>query len=162
MVDKNPCTRKIENGMIVRCIMTLLFLGVFVLSKDSNYRNGIVLVIALWMLDCLDNIFLIRPICPTSVWDYQWRDKFMDTVTYFLVGLVLFRQDLYFWSLFSWRVIGLWGLFATQRFSFLVIFPDVLKEYILYKALWKDIGFPFLYIYILKMAVEYYMHVYLP
>lgn len=119
-----------------------------------------IILIILDSLDCNWKLgFYKRKECSKTFY-YQIIDKINDSLSY-LVAWKLFGLDSLFLYLTLYRCIGvvLFGVFRNA--TYLILFPDINKEYLVYLFLF---GYNFKYIWLLvlgKMAYEYYHHTYI-
>ena len=163
--DKEICKRTIVLGAILRVILTVVtfwLISTFI-SSSSIF---IVLPIALTILDYCDNIpNLIYSWYSTGVYkntctpffEYQSMDKVNDWASYILAWY-WFELDPVFLALCLIRGLGVFGFIQMKKSYPLIIFPDVLKEYIVYRYFIPR-GFNWLPAVILaKLGFEFYFH----
>lgn len=152
-------------GAIIRIILTF---GTFWLISTFIRSSSIfiVLPIALTILDYCDNIpNLIYSWYSTSVYkntctpffEYQSMDKVMDWASY-LLAWYWFKLDLVFLALCLIRGLGVIGFIQMKKSYPLIIFPDFLKEYLLYRYFIPS-GFNWLpAVMLAKLGFEFYFH----
>lgn len=166
-IDKDICKRTIVLGVILRGILTF---GTFwIISKFISLRSSsifIVLPIALTLLDYSDNIpnliyswyhtGVYKDTC-TPFFEYQSADKVNDWASY-LLAWYWFGLDPVFLAFCLIRGLGVIGFIQMKKSYPLMIFPDVLKEYLVYRYFIPS-GFNWLpAVIIAKLGFEFYFH----
>ena len=120
----------------------IAFAGILTIL-DSSDRN--------WSLG-----FYSKPDCSKTFY-YQITDKINDSISYLASWYVFGLDNLYlYFALFRCIGIILFGL--SRNAIYLILFPDLNKEYLVYLFLF---GYNYSYIWMLvigKMAYEYYHH----
>jgi|688.fasta_scaffold316890_2 hypothetical protein len=72
-------------------------------------------------------------------WEYQLRDKIVDTLSYAYVLLVYSEQlDPLFRIALIYRTIGVILFIATRQSFWLILFFDTVKEILLYRYLFEE------------------------
>jgi len=161
MDDPNTihCLRNIQRGSVVRRIATIVIFAclVYFQSQWSSQTCAWMIVSFLIILDCID-----YPVgCDTKTWNYQYRDKINDLLSYLLVGLCfpLYRADFLFYMFVCIRSIGVFYFITTRNAQYLVLFPDFIKEYLLLRfALQITNPWIMAIFFFCKMGFEYYFH----
>jgi hypothetical protein len=143
----------IENQIfrIILTIITLIYL------KSKNLKNiFIVLPLILTILDLIDKF---PNKIDSKTFEYQSIDKINDLVSY-IIAWYIFDLDSVFLVLCLVRSIGVFEFIRTKNTSSLILFPDVLKEYLVYRYFVPN-GFKYFpLVFIGKMGYEYYFHNY--
>lgn len=158
-MDK-ACKKLIDNGMILRYIVTVITFY-FLSLNVSTLKNYIYLIlpIVLTLLDGLDNIFTgfdKDNNCVKSFY-YQSNDKICDSISYLLL-YAFFKLDFILLFFILYRVIGVILFYYTKNSSWLILFFDFAKEYLLYFFIFGN-NFVYLPFFILcKIGFEYYHH----
>ena len=146
--------------MTLRYIVTVitfyfLSLNVFTLK---NYIY-LILPIVLTLLDEVDNIFTTfynANNCVKSFY-YQSNDKICDSISYFLL-YAFFKLDFIFLFFILYRVIGVILFYYTKNSSWLILFFDFAKEYLLYLFIFGNNFFYLPFFILCKICFEYYYH----
>jgi hypothetical protein len=138
-----------DKAFLSRILATIIFLYLF--SKHSLNYNFL-LPFFLNGLDGIDSS--IAP--STHTFAYKIYDKIADTLSYFLVT-VFFPVDKEYLYFLMYRVAGVLAFGMSRKLYWLVIFPDMMKEYLLYKSVFSDMSaFP---VFIpVKVAYELWHH----
>jgi hypothetical protein len=159
------CKDAINSSMIIRIILTII--SIFLLSKYKisfiNNNLYLILPILLTILDETDNINTFNLKYKgklngcTKTFDYQIKDKYVDVFSYLYTNYIL-GLDATIYKLSIYRLIGviLFGLSGIS--TYLIIFFDFVKEYMLYKYVFGDINTYLPVVIILKIIFEYYFH----
>jgi hypothetical protein len=160
-MDKQ-CDQKINNSMIIRCILTILSLYFASLSKIILKNKYLILPILLIFLDLSDNIFKYginndnNNKC-TKTFNYQSKDKIIDILSYFYTHQ-LFDLDKNVMYLSIYRLFGV-VLFCISKLSlWLIIFVDFVKEYMTYLYVFKNNLTYFPVFFVFKIVFEMYYH----
>jgi len=165
-IDLNICKKTIIYGAILRVILTF---GTFwIISKyvSSSYLF-IVLPIILGVLDLTDNIpsFIYswnqgyyKDKC-TKLFNYQSIDKINDLAAYVLAWYWFDLKSHPLFLIFcGLRAFGVLGFIWTRKTYPLMIFPDLLKEFLIYRYFIPQ-GFNWLpAIIIAKIGFEVFFH----
>jgi len=151
------CNEYINNGMILRCIVTIFVIH---LIKDVKHLY-LILPIVLTILDEVDNVWtvLYKNNKCTKTLNYQVKDKIVDAVSYigayYFLGL---NNPLLLFFIIA-RTIGAILYTFTGNPFYLVIFADFVKEYMLYIFLIGNDKIYVLPCIILKIIFEYKYHI---
>lgn len=165
-IDQKLCKKTIAQGAVLRVVVT--FIAFYFIKKwigtNSKYLF-IILPIALSILDSVDSIpNLIKSqisgsstkICH-QLFAYQSTDKVNDLISYVLAWY-WFDLDPLFLVFCGLRAFGLLGFLTMKKSYPLMIFPDLMKEYLLYRFLIPK-GFSWLpAVIVTKICFEIYFH----
>jgi hypothetical protein len=172
------CESLLNDGFILRTSLTIFsFFVIYLYLK--NYKNYIYLIlpIILTILDEMDNFPLnytlfkkideniskTRSIYKNCIhtFYYQKNDKILDSLTYLFTYLFLalfFKNDLLLLFFVLYRLFGAFMFSVTMDSSWLILFFDFVKEYLLYLFLFGK-NFNYLLPFIaLKMLFESLFH----
>ena len=145
------CNEYINNGMILRCIVTIFVIH---LIRDVKHLY-LILPIVLTILDGVDNE---NNNC-VNTFNYQKKDKIVDAVSYIGVYYLLGLNNPLLLFFIIARTIGAILYSFTGNPFYLVIFADFVKEYMLYIFLLGNDKTYVLPCIILKMMFEYKYHI---
>ena len=158
-MEYHLCKKRLDYGVYFRIISTIITFFILIKYLSNNQYLFIILAIALTILDEFDNLFLItykNNICSKSFY-YQINDKIVDLFSYWLVFL-FFCLNTIFLVFLIYRTICVLLFAFTKNSTWLIIMPDVLKEYLVYIFLYGSNN-TYLPILILgKVLFEYYYH----
>ena len=158
-MEYHLCKKRVDYGVYFRIISTIITFFILIKYLSNNQYLFIILAIALTILDEFDNLFLItykNNICSKSFY-YQINDKMVDLFSYWLVFL-FFCSNTFFLVFLIYRTIGVLLFAFTKNSIWLIIMPDILKEYLVYMFLYGSNN-KYLPILILgKVLFEYYYH----
>ena len=144
-----------DQAFLCRIAATLIF---FLCIQRLPFRVYLILPFFLTALDGIDSTISIKA-GPQALhtFSYKIRDKMADAISY-LFAFVIFRIDKEFLYYLMFRVVGIILFGMTRDVKWLVIFPDLLKEYLLYHEVYNGemSGFPVLIP--VKMVFEQYRH----
>jgi hypothetical protein len=136
-----------QTGFLTRAIITLFLLK----TQLVSFRLYLP-----FLLTYLDGIDSNSPGIDTHSFEYKLYDKLGDLVSYLFVSQ-LFPVEKEFLYLLVFRTIGVLLFGMTRRLEWLVVFPDLMKEYLLYTYLYSDTSaFPVLIP--VKMVYEHWHH----
>lgn len=162
--DKNSCKKIIWLGAGFRLILTIITF--YFMSKYLNQSYLLaVLPIVLTLLDLTDNTFeysytvnkgIQRKKC-SKLFQYQLTDKINDWVSYLLAWYV-FKLDHVFLYFVLWRGIGVVAFGLTKSAIPLVVFPDLMKEYLVFKYFFAGSNSLLPGVIVLKMCYEGWFH----
>lgn len=154
--------RYIKAGFITRLLITgvLLFMPI-------DYHVKTILIFGTDFLDCWTTKLMAylyndveEPLSLCHTFQYQAMDKCIDVFTYFLIAVYLKLSPVFFGLIFT-RLIGTWLFLKTQNSRWLIAFPDVFKELLLYSWFISELTISnFNVIYFLKMGFEAVWHTY--
>lgn len=139
LLDKNICKKTIKHGAVFRIVLTLVTFYLMQKFLNPSYLL-IALPIALTVLDFSDNIFSLKycwslgykiDMCG-SFFEYQITDKINDWLSYLLAWYV-FKLDPMFLIFVLWRGLGVLTFGLTKSSLPLIPFPDLMKEYLVFK-----------------------------
>ena len=164
-LDQKICNKIIVQGAVLRIILT--FITFWVISKWTNPKYlFIILPIVLTVLDASDNIpafiysFLHnnKDIC-TINFEYQSTDKVNDLLSYVLAWYWFdLKSEPLFLLFCGLRAFGVLGFLSTKKSWPLMVFPDLLKEYLVYRFIIPQ-GFNWLpFVIIGKICFEIFLH----
>jgi hypothetical protein len=118
------CNIAINGGMTLRTFLT------YYLLKTTEYNN-LFTPILLTGLDLADNVLIPNKSC-TKTYDYQTKDKIVDVISYLML-LYFYETDEYLKLFVIYRLIGIILYVLTRNSDWLIVFVDVVKEYMIYK-----------------------------
>jgi hypothetical protein len=151
--------REIQIGGIIRLLLT----GILLVSS-KNYRLKIILIFLTDFFDCWSSRLVAlftketRDMCKS--YNYQFMDKVIDLLTYFMVYVYFGLNPIYFYIIII-RLIGILMFYKTMNSRWLVLFPDVFKEILLYDWFIAKLNLTnFSMIFICKTIFEYIWHNY--
>jgi len=167
------CEPLIQKGFILRNVLTLLVLFVLFFSlSNKSIRKYLFLIlpILLTLSDNSDNYFLYSfedSLIPSKknkcakTFYYHQRDKISDSLGYVWTYLFLFfflKGDPFLLFFVLYRIVGVGFFSYTKDSSWLVLFFDFVKEYLLYLFVFgKNVTYlPFFIA--LKILYEYLFH----
>ena len=158
----NQCSKLVNNGMIIRYIITLISFYILSINVDNTFIRKyiyLILPILLTILDEVDNIFtfLYKNNSCTKLFYYQYTDKICDSISYLFLFL-FFKIDnlLLFFTLY--RIIGVILFIITKNSRWLILFFDFSKEYLFYFFIFKN-NYLYLPMFIFcKFCFEFYYH----
>jgi hypothetical protein len=169
----SECEPLIQKGFILRNVLTLLVLFVLFFSlSNKSIRKYLFLIlpILLTLSDNSDNYFLYSfedSLIPTKkskcakTFYYHQRDKISDSLGYVWTYLFLFfflQGDPFLLFFVLYRIVGVGFFSYTKDSSWLVLFFDFVKEYLLYLFVFGK-NFTYLPFFIaLKILYEYLFH----
>ena len=152
------CIKNINKGMIVRVILTIFFILTIKYNKIKNLL--LIIPITYMLLDHVDSTFskIHNKKC-FKTFHYQKYDKIVDIFSYILL-LFIYPNDRILLYFILYRLAGVILFSQTKNSTYLIIFFDFIKEYILYKHFYKNYNKIHYYI-IIKIIIEVIMHKYL-
>lgn len=141
--------------------MAVTLISMYVL-KDLNGTHRAFLYAMLPFLlaglDGVDSEYMGDLNTSTRSFDYKIRDKTADVLSYYLSYKIFFPDDKVLLGLILFRAIGVFLFGSWKRIEFLVLFPDLIKEYLLYKAFYGENITAFPVIVPAKILYESWMH----
>jgi hypothetical protein len=163
----HDCNKLIDDGMIIRMTATVISLYMLSLNTTYNKYTLIILPVLLTILDEFDNIpivFYKEKQCTKSFY-YQILDKIYDSISYVLVYFYLryfFRLDTNSTTILLifilYRIVGVGLFYKTKDSTWLIIFFDFIKEFLLYLAVFGN-NYSYIFLFVMcKIAFEYYFH----
>ena len=185
MINKDTLYKNILYGFYLRLIITLIILSLLkLIIKKQGFNSSckvnlnLILPLILFLLDGVDEIPPLinlgyknkKRACKT--FRYQSLDKINDLLSYILT-CIIFRLDKYFIFFIMIRTIGVSLFLKYRKVRYLILFPDFMKEYLLYRYFFcsndraelpEGTGHPcnnklLLFFFICKMCIEYYWHI---
>ena len=191
MINKDTLYKNILYGFYLRLIITLIILSLLkLIIKKQGFNSSckvnlnLILPLILFLLDGVDEIPPLinlgyknkKRACKT--FRYQSLDKINDLLSYILT-CIIFRLDKYFIFFIMIRTIGVSLFLKYRKVRYLILFPDFMKEYLLYRYFFcsNDTGVSsscftrsrfsgeacnnklLLFFYICKICIEYYWHI---
>ena len=172
MVNVNECKKNINSGIIVRYVLTIIIIIYLGLSKNTFMKKYIYLIIPLILgiLDMIDHrvyfeqgyIKFTNEKCKCCKhFYYHSNDKICDSISYVLTFILLclyFKPDFILLLFIVYRIIGVILFYITKDSSWLILFFDFIKEYILYLFIFNR-NYSYILVFIfLKICVEFYWH----
>lgn len=170
--DRSICIKTIAQGAVLRmCLTGLTFWYMWAYPNSSiGYKSKyfyLILAFGLTLLDFTDNTFSrlysltlgsFRDRC-TQFFEYQSTDKINDLVSYILAWYIFdLKSDPLFGIFCILRAFGVIGFIWSKKSYPLMIFPDLLKEYLVYRYFIPQ-GFKWLPALIIgKIGFEIYFH----
>jgi hypothetical protein len=158
------CNKLVTDGINIRYITT--FLSFYVVALNITFLNKylyLLLPILLTVLDAIDSIFILHYNYKNKYnrckfgYNYQISDKICDSISYLLLFL-FFKLDIILLLFVVYRIIGVVLFYFTKNSSWLILFFDFAKEYLLYLFIFGN-NYIYLPIFILlKIGFEYYHH----
>jgi hypothetical protein len=117
------------------------------------------LPIALFLLDYCDGFWfkIEKNTACVKTFDYQSHDKVIDLVSYVLL-FIFFQLDYKLLFFACYRMIGVFLFIFTRDSIWLVLFFDLIKEYLLYLFIFGNNYLYFPIMIILKIIFEFYIH----
>ncbi len=148
--------------------ITRLLLIAIILSLPIDYRLKTILVFFTDFFDCWAtklvahiNKDIEHPWKLCKSYKYQSIDKAVDLFTYFILYVSLGLSPIYLYIIII-RLIGITMFYKTLNSYWLIIFPDVFKEMLLYDWFISKINVVnFNIIFISKIIFEYVWHNYM-
>jgi len=169
------CEHLLNDGFILRILFTLVsFYVLFLFINKKGVRKYIFLIlpIILTILDEIDlfplkktneniiKFYLTYKKCAHTFY-YQKNDKILDSFTYLFTYLFLalfFENDFLLLFFVLYRSVGVFMFSVTMDSSWLILFFDFIKEYLLYLFLFgKNFNF-LLHFIALKILYESLFH----
>lgn len=168
-IDLSICKKTIQQGAILRILITICLF--YLISRSGSMLMSkylfLILPVGLVLLDLIDNIpsFLHwwnqgynKDKC-THLFAYQSTDKVIDLLSYLLAiywfGL---HSDPLFLVFCGLRACGVLGFLLTSKSYPLMIFPDLIKEYMIYRYFIPQGGAWLPAVIIAKICFEIYFH----
>jgi hypothetical protein len=173
MIILENCLTHVSNGMALRTVLTFI---VFYLIKMYDKKHiHVILPFALTILDYVDNFFIKYEViskghsftsgtnCTQKSKEskfYQVNDKIIDTLSYILCYIYFYKdlKDTWLEFFIAYRTMGVILFTVTHNKTFLIVFFDFIKEYMLYKYLFKSDYTYIAFFIILKIIFEYVIH----
>ena len=170
-IENLDCDTYISIGIANRIILTIItyFLiwkywyitsGKKTLDKPKGNYFYLVFPIILTLLDFADNHWPLGvnviPKCHHTFY-YQITDKINDSLSY-LASWAVFGLDKLYLYMALYRCIGVVLFGCTKDATWLILFPDLNKEYLVYLYFF---GWDYTYLWLMvlgKVAYEYYHH----
>ena len=164
-ITKTKCELKfIQTGLLLRIVITFL---TFIIVKKKNYENKKLLIIIPVLLEILDNIdcefarlrFYLRfkknKRCTTLF--YEKLDKIVDLLSYIIVWYLFGLDDIFF-IFCIWRAIGVVLFVSKGKNYFLMVAPDLMKEYLVYRYFFPSENKWLIAVILLKIMFEIRWH----
>ena len=175
------CNKLVTYGFILRYTLTVLSL-LYLYTFSNKFIKKYIFLILPFLIEFLDNI----DIFPAKIYSelqkygyvknmdhtkdsaeciyhfyYQSMDKICDSISYILAFLFLsiyFKVDVILLFFIMYRIIGVVLFYITKDSSWLILFFDFIKEYILYLFIFNK-NYVYIPIFIfLKISFEIYWH----
>lgn len=152
-------------GIILRIIATLFIFYMVSIYYSKNLDLFIIIAILLALLDLTDGVIWQKFIFKNSdivnvcymTFYYQITDKIMDLLSYLFVYYA-FSLDNLFLAFVIIRAIGLMLFGITKNSKWLIIFPDLMKEYLVYIFIFGKNKLYLPALILAKVGYEYYIH----
>ncbi len=149
-------------------VITRLLLMSIILALPIDYRLKTILVFSTDLIDCWAtklvayfNKDIKDPWKLCKSYKYQSIDKAVDLFTYFIMYVYLGLSPIYLYLIII-RLIGITLFYKTLNSQWLIIFPDVFKELLLYDWFISKLNVTnFNVIFISKIIFEYVWHNYM-
>lgn len=163
---KDICNKSILIDFIIRIILSIITFYLLKQYYSENKYLYLIIPFLLIILDLTDNItqFIFsklynfsKDIC-THTFLYQSLDKIVDLLSYICIWY-LFDKTQSMFILIIVRLIGILFFHQYKKSFSLMIFPDLIKEFMVYKY-FNNTNNNFIYIVILKIIFEIYYHSY--
>lgn len=140
-----------DQGFLSRILATLIFLSFIRKFTSLHY---LILPFFLTYLDMIEqDICRIEGPYATRTFSYQVREKLGDVVSYLLIySIVPVDRDVIAYILF--RLIGVLLFGMTRNDRWLIVFPDMFKEYLLYHLIFRGEMSGFSLLIPVKMVFE--------
>ena len=146
----------IKLGILLRYVTTIGTFSLLSFYKPFQQYRYILLPIVLTLLDCIDGFPLLNRQHCFKEFEYQYRDKLCDVLSYVLV-FALFKLDKTILFFILYRIIGVLLFTFTKNTIWLILFFDFVKEMMVYLYLFDTYAYlPFFML--LKICFEYYWH----
>ncbi len=150
-----------DEYLVTGFILRIVTSGIL-LCLPINVNIKIFMIFLTDFLDCgkLLNYFYKSPcdkICKT--YTYQSIDKFIDLMTYIAIYFYTGLQPLFMYIIL-FRMIGINLFYMTYNSDWLVVFPDLFKEVLIYSWVYNLTPVKFAYIFVIKTIFEYIWHKY--
>lgn len=163
----NKCFEYVNYGIILRIIATLFIFYMVSIYYSKNPYLLIIIALLFTLLDAIDVVFWkkftfnnshIENKCNLTFY-YQISDKIMDLLSYLLVYYA-FSLDNLFLTFVIIRTIGLMFFGITKNAIWLIVFPDLMKEYLVYLFIFGKNKIYLPALIFAKIGYEYCCHTY--
>jgi len=163
----NKCFEYVNYGIILRIIATLFIFYMVSIYYSKNPYLLIIIALLFTLLDAIDVVFWkkftfnnshIENKCNLTFY-YQISDKIMDLLSYLLVYYA-FSLDNLFLTFVIIRTIGLMFFEITKNAIWLIVFPDLMKEYLVYLFIFGKNKIYLPALIFAKIGYEYCCHTY--
>ena len=144
-----------DKAFLVRLIVTLFFL-IFYRNHSLALDDNIALPFILFELDGIDSSIPGNDV-NVKTFAYKIRDKLADAISYLFVYYI-FRLDKEFLYFTIYRLIGVLLFGKTRDVRWLIVCPDLMKEYMIYYAIYRGNMSAFPVVIPVKMLAEIWMH----
>ena len=144
-----------EIAFLSRILGTLIFLLALRPYIKGNY---LLIAFVLYELDGIDSLITgLENKDNVKTFAYKIHDKVADAISYFFAFMLFPIEKEYLYFLL-YRVVGIILFGLTRNINWIIICPDMMKEYLVYSSIYKGetSGFP-LFIPV-KMVAEKWMH----
>ncbi len=141
-------------------MLSISFLTRFILITLLYYLNindllKVILIILTDNIDCVLFKYFNNKNCKN--FSYQISDKILDLYSYFLIYKFLNLNTIYLYIIL-YRLIGVLLFSLSAQSIYLVVFPDIFKEVLLYNYIFGELNYGIIIVIILKIMFEYYWH----
>lgn len=143
------CNTAINGGMVLRTFLT------YYLLKNTK-MDMLFTPLLLTGLDLADNVLMQNKNC-TKTYDYQTKDKIVDVISYLML-LYFYETDEYLKYFIIYRLIGVKLYVLTRNSDWLIVFVDVVKEYMIYKYIFEENNNYLPFLILGKVLFEIYFH----
>ena len=147
-------------GFIIRILLSLI-----VVFLSINVKLKVILLLLFDAIDCASSKivgwFLSSDdyISYCKEYSYQATDKIVDLWSYYLIFILLKLESAFFIPLFI-RTIGVLLMTIKKESKYLVYFPDIFRELVVFHMFIPLNLISVISIIILKTSFEYYWHSY--
>ena len=147
-------------GFIIRILLSLI-----VVFLSINVKLKVVLLLLFDAIDCATSKILSWLLSEDDYivyckeYSYQATDKIIDLWSYYLIFILLKLESPFFIPLFI-RTVGVLFMTIKKESKYLVYFPDIFRELVLFHMFIPLNLIAVISIIILKTSFEYYWHNY--
>ena len=140
-----------DKAFLTRIAATLVYMS---LAKRFNGLNYLLLPFFFTYLNTIKyDISVIDGPYATRTFSYKIRDRLADVISY-MITFTLFPRDTFYLYCVTLRLIGVLLFGMTRDDRWLIVFPDVAGEYLMYHFIYNGdmSGFPI--VFPVKMVYE--------
>jgi hypothetical protein len=156
------CTETVKFGQKLRIVTTLLLFSIVKYLKFDSKKLFIIIPILLFLFDEIDSEYLKlknTKKCVSTLF-YQKYDKIIDLLSYIFV-LYLFGLDNIFSVFCIFRAFGTILFLLSGKSYFLMMTPDLMKEYLIYRYYFPTENKYLIYLIIYKFIFEVFWHAFI-
>lgn len=129
-----------DRAFLTRLIVTIITL--VCVRRYTKAPGYIIIALLVGVLDQLDSLYLMRTpgygyetrACDT--YNYILRDKVADSISYAL-AFALFEIEPSYMLFVMWRFVGVLLYGITKQVRWIIICPDMAKEYLVYSSIYN-------------------------